>query len=124
MGAAMTQRPELFGHLVWLSAAGYAPLPEISARTLWTAEYGSADREKDFHICSSILPTKTSNRVRLYPAIMFFSGDSDTRVDPLHARKMTALMQSASSSGGGRSCFITALKAVHSAGVSALRPVD
>jgi prolyl oligopeptidase len=30
---------------------------------------------------------------------MFFTGDSDTRVDPLHARKMTALLQSASSSG-------------------------
>ena len=28
-----------------------------------------------------------------YPAIMFNTGDSDTRVDPLHARKMTALMQ-------------------------------
>jgi len=34
-----------------------------------------------------------------YPAIMFFTGDNDTRVDPLHARKMTALMQAASSSG-------------------------
>ena len=30
---------------------------------------------------------------------MFFTGDSDTRVDPLHARKMTALMQADSSSG-------------------------
>ncbi len=28
-----------------------------------------------------------------YPAIMFTSGDSDTRVDPLHARKMAALVQ-------------------------------
>ena len=32
-----------------------------------------------------------------YPAIMFFSGDNDTRVDPLHARKMTAEMQAANS---------------------------
>jgi prolyl oligopeptidase len=30
---------------------------------------------------------------------MFFTGDSDTRVDPLHARKMTALLQSANTSG-------------------------
>jgi prolyl oligopeptidase len=29
---------------------------------------------------------------------MFFTGDSDTRVDPLHARKMTALLQAASKS--------------------------
>jgi prolyl oligopeptidase len=34
-----------------------------------------------------------------YPAIMFFTGDSDTRVAPLHARKMTARMQAASVSG-------------------------
>jgi len=34
-----------------------------------------------------------------YPAIMFFTGDNDTRVDPLHARKMTPLVQAASSSG-------------------------
>jgi prolyl oligopeptidase len=34
-----------------------------------------------------------------YPAVMFFTGDSDTRVDPLHARKMTALLQFESKSG-------------------------
>ena len=34
-----------------------------------------------------------------YPAVMFFTGDSDTRVDPLHARKMTAKLQAASTSG-------------------------
>jgi prolyl oligopeptidase len=34
-----------------------------------------------------------------YPAVMFFTGDSNTRVDPLHARKMTPLLQLASSSG-------------------------
>jgi len=33
-----------------------------------------------------------------YPAVLFISGDSDTRVAPLHARKMTALMQAANSS--------------------------
>jgi prolyl oligopeptidase len=34
-----------------------------------------------------------------YPAVMFFTGDDDTRVDPLHARKMTAIMQADSASG-------------------------
>ena len=34
-----------------------------------------------------------------YPAVMFVSGDSDTRVDPLHARKMCALLQAATASG-------------------------
>ena len=52
-----------------------------------------------------------------YPAVMFFTGDSDTRVDPLHARKMTALLQSAS--GSGRPVLLHySLAGGHSAGVS------
>ena len=52
-----------------------------------------------------------------YPAILFFTGDSDTRVDPLHARKMTALLQAASSSG--RPILLHySLIGGHSAGVS------
>jgi prolyl oligopeptidase len=52
-----------------------------------------------------------------YPAIMFFTGDSDTRVDPLHARKMTALMQAAA--GGDRPILLHySLAGGHSAGVS------
>jgi len=49
--------------------------------------------------------------------VMFFTGDSDTRVDPLHARKMTALLQSASSSG--RPILLHySLAGGHSAGVA------
>jgi prolyl oligopeptidase len=52
-----------------------------------------------------------------YPAVMFFTGDSDTRVDPLHARKMTALLQSDSSSD--RPILLHySLAGGHSAGVS------
>ena len=52
-----------------------------------------------------------------YPAVMFFTGDSDTRVDPLHARKMTPLLQAASTSG--RPILLHySLAGGHSAGVS------
>jgi prolyl oligopeptidase len=48
---------------------------------------------------------------------MFFTGDSDTRVDPLHARKMTALLQSVSRSG--RPILLHySVSGGHSAGVS------
>jgi prolyl oligopeptidase len=51
-----------------------------------------------------------------YPAVMFFTGDSDTRVDPLHARKMAALVQAASS--GGRPILLHySLAGGHSAGI-------
>ena len=54
---------------------------------------------------------------------MFFTGDSDTRVDPLHARKMTPLMQ-ASSSSGRPILLHYSLKSGHSAGVSAAQLID
>jgi prolyl oligopeptidase len=48
---------------------------------------------------------------------MFFTGDGDTRVDPMNARKMTALMQV--SSGSGRPVLLHySLKGGHSAGIS------
>ena len=60
---------------------------------LWTTEYGSAEKAKDFSYLLKYSPYQNVKPGRKYPAIMFFTGDSDTRVDPLHARKMTALMQ-------------------------------
>jgi prolyl oligopeptidase len=65
----------------------------------WTTEYGSADNEKQFPYLLKYSPYQNVKESADYPAIMFFTGDNDTRVDPLHARKMTALMQSASKSG-------------------------
>jgi prolyl oligopeptidase len=52
-----------------------------------------------------------------YPAIMFFTGDSDTRVDPLHARKMTAKMQSVNA-GSHPILLHYSVNAGHSSGVS------
>src|SRR6185437_8818261 len=57
-----------------------------------------------------------TQRPELFSAVVFFTGSSDTRVDPLHARKMTALLQSASSSG--RPILLHySLSGGHSAGV-------
>jgi len=54
---------------------------------------------------------------------MFFTGDGDTRVDPMNARKMTALMQAAS--GSGRPVLLHySLKGGHSAGVSQSQLVE
>jgi prolyl oligopeptidase len=58
-----------------------------------------------------------------YPAVMFVSGDSDTRVDPLHARKMTALMQA--STGWDRPVLLHYdVKGGHSAGLPVSRQVE
>ena len=90
---------------------------------LWTAEYGSAENDKDFSYIRKYSPYQNVKPSTAYPAIMFFTGDSDTRVDPLNARKMAALMQSASSSK--RPILLHySLKSGHSAGVSAAQLID
>ena len=95
MGAAMTQRPDLYG-AIW---CGYPLLDMIRFQKFlvgrwWTAEYGSSENPDQFAYLIKYSPYQNVKPGVKYPAIMFNSGDSDTRVDPLHARKMTALMQS------------------------------
>jgi prolyl oligopeptidase len=99
MGAAITQRPELLS-AVW---CGYPLLDMLRYQkflvgSFWTTEYGSAEKEGQFFYLLKYSPYHNVKPDTAYPAVMFFTGDSDTRVDPLHARKMTALLQSASSS--------------------------
>jgi prolyl oligopeptidase len=118
MGASITQRPELFA-AVW---CGYPLLDMLRYQKFkvgyyWTTEYGSAENEKQFRYLLKYSPYQNVKPDTKYPAVMFFTGDSDTRVDPLHARKMTALLQSASTSG--RPILLHySLAGGHSAGVS------
>ena len=118
MGASFTQHPELFS-AVW---CGYPLLDMLRYQKFeqgphWTTEYGSAENEKQFPYLYKYSPYQNVKPRADYPAVMFFTGDSDTRVDPLHARKMTALLQTASTSG--RPVLLHySLAGGHSAGVS------
>jgi prolyl oligopeptidase len=118
MGASMTQRPELFS-AVW---CGYPLLDMLRYQrflvgSYWKTEYGSSEQEKQFFYLLKYSPYHNVKASTAYPAVMFFTGDNDTRVDPLHARKMTALMQAASTSG--RPILLHySLSGGHSAGVS------
>ena len=118
MGASMTQRPDLFG-AIW---CGYPLLDMLRYQMFemgrtWTTEYGSAENAKDYAYILKYSPYQNVKAGTKYPAIFFFTGDGDTRVDPMNARKMTPLMQTASSSG--RPILLHySLKGGHSAGVS------
>jgi prolyl oligopeptidase len=118
MGASITQHPELFGAVL----CGYPLLDMLRYQKFkvgyfWTTEYGSAENEKQFPYLLKYSPYQNATERGDYPAIMFFTGDSDTRVDPLHARKMTALLQSVSRSG--RPILLHySVSGGHSAGVS------
>lgn len=118
MGAAMTQRPDLFA-AIW---CGYPLLDMIRFQDFlvgkwWTTEYGSSDNAEQFAYLIKYSPYQNVKAGTLYPAIMFNTGDSDTRVDPLHARKMTARIQAANASD--RPILLHyETQAGHSAGVS------
>jgi prolyl oligopeptidase len=96
MGAAMTQRPDLFGAIV----CGYPLLDMVRYQKFlvarfWVSEYGSSDDPKQFPFLYSYSPYHHVIKGTKYPAVLFITGDSDTRVAPLHARKMAAEMQAA-----------------------------
>jgi prolyl oligopeptidase len=118
MGASMTQRPDLFG-AIW---CGYPLLDMLRYQMFemgrtWTTEYGSAENAKDYPYILKYSPYQNVKTGTKYPAIFFFTGDGDTRVDPMNARKMTPLMQTSTSSG--RPVLLHySLKGGHSAGVS------
>ena len=100
MGAAMTQRPDLYRAII----CGYPLLDMLRYQKFlvarfWIPEYGSADDVEQFKYIYAYSPYQRVKKGGKYPAVLFETGDSDTRVAPLHARKMTALMQWASASG-------------------------
>jgi prolyl oligopeptidase len=118
MGAAISQRPDLFSAVL----CGYPLLDMLRYQkflvgSYWVTEYGSSDNEKQFPYLLKYSPYQNVKPGTGYPAVLFFTGDSDTRVAPLHARKMTALLQAAST--GGRPVLLHySLAGGHSAGVS------
>ncbi|GLY93955.1 prolyl oligopeptidase family serine peptidase [Actinoplanes sp. NBRC 103695] len=101
VGAAVTQRPDLFAAAVCSAPVlDMARYERFGLGERWRGEYGSvADPEQ----ARALLAYSPYHRVREgtpYPAVLFTVFDGDTRVDPLHARKMCAALQHASAGAG------------------------
>jgi prolyl oligopeptidase len=99
VGAALTQRPELFA-----AVACSAPLLDMvryerfGLGETWNDEYGRADDPTELGWLVAYSPYHHVVKGTAYPAVLFTVFDSDTRVDPLHARKMCAALQWATAS--------------------------
>jgi prolyl oligopeptidase len=99
VGAALTQRPELFA-----AVACSAPLLDMvryerfGLGETWNDEYGRADHPTELGWLVAYSPYHHVVKGTAYPAVLFTVFDSDTRVDPLHARKMCAALQWATAS--------------------------
>ncbi len=99
VGAALTQRPELYqAVLCAVPLLDMVRYHKFLLGKLWIPEYGSADDPEQFKYLHAYSPYHRVKEGTEYPSVMFVTGDSDTRVAPLHARKMTALLQSVSAS--------------------------
>jgi prolyl oligopeptidase len=100
VGAALTQRPELFA-----AAVCSAPLLDMvryqqsGLGASWVGEYGSADDPEQL---AALLAYSPYHRVAevAYPAVLFTVFGADSRVDPLHARKMCAALQHSTTGSG------------------------
>jgi prolyl oligopeptidase len=98
VGAAMIQQPDLFRAVVCqvplLDMLRYQNL--LIAR-LWVAEYGTADDPTQFPYLYAYSPYHHVQEGVRYPATFLLTAEGDTRVDPMHARKMAARLQATGS---------------------------
>ncbi len=124
VGAALTQRPDLYQAVI----CGYPLLDMVRyhkflVAKFWVTEYGSSDDASQFPYLRAYSPYHNVKKGVDYPAVMLYSGDGDTRVDPLHARKMAALLQ-ANTLGRRPTILRYDIEAGHSSGMSTSHSID
>lgn len=99
VGAALTQRPDLYAGVI--CAAPLLDMVRYEKHGLgqsWNDEYGTADDPQELEWLLSYSPYHHVVPGTAYPAVLFTVFEGDSRVDPLHARKMAAALQDATSS--------------------------
>jgi prolyl oligopeptidase len=128
MGAMITQRPDLFRAVVC-----QVPLLDMlryqyfQIAKLWIPEYGSSDNAEQFKWLYAYSPYHHVKAGTEYPAVLFMTADTDTRVDPMHAKKMAALMQDEAENGKSRTRPILLrieTKAGHGAGKPVTKQIE
>ncbi len=96
VGAALTQRPDLC-RAVWCAVPllDMVRFPQFLIARLWTDEYGDPDVAEEFGWLWAYSPYHRVVDGTCYPAVLLTTAEGDSRVDPLHARKMAARLQAA-----------------------------
>jgi prolyl oligopeptidase len=128
MGAALIQHPDLYRAVVCqVPLLDMLRYQNFQIAKLWVPEYGSAEDAKQFDWLYAYSPYHHVKQGVEYPAILFMTADTDTRVDPMHAKKMAALMQAEASNGQSRERPILLridTKAGHGAGKPIAKQVE
>ncbi len=117
VAAVVTQRPELFR-----AGLSLVPLTDMlryhhfRIGKLWVPEYGSADDPAQYRFLRAYSPYHAVRPGKRYPAMLFTTAEGDSRVDPLHARKMAARMDEAQADRARKILLRVETKAGHGAG--------
>lgn len=99
VGAAMTQRPDLFRAVICqVPLLDMVRYHKFLIARLWIPEYGSSEDSEQFRWLFAYSPYHHVQDGQKYPATLIATAESDSRVDPLHARKMAARLQAANGS--------------------------
>jgi len=102
VGAALTQRPDLYRAVfVGLPDLDLVRFPAFATHNNMPAllEYGDATRAEEFEAIRKFSPYQNVKQGTKYPAILVQTGMNDTRVPPWQARKFAARLQAATTSG-------------------------
>lgn len=99
-GAAVTQRPDLFrAAIVAVPLLDMLRYQHFLMARFWVPEYGDADASKEqFDWLRAYSPYHNIIPGTKYPAVLLTAGENDTRVHPMHARKMAAALQASTAS--------------------------
>jgi prolyl oligopeptidase len=123
MGAMITQRPDLFRAVVCqVPLLDMLHYQNFQIAKLWIPEYGTSENPDQFKCLYAYSPYHHIKPGTEYPAVLFMTADTDTRVDPMHARKMAAEMQAEAKNGSSTTRPIL-LRIESKAGHGAGKPV-
>ena len=123
MGALITQRPDLFRAVICqVPLLDMIHYQDFQIAKLWIPEYGTSENAEQFKWLYAYSPYHHVKPGVEYPATLFMTADTDTRVDPMHAKKMTAEMQAEAKNGISRTRPIL-LRIESKAGHGAGKPV-
>ena len=125
VGAAMTQRPDLFG--ACLPAVGVMDMiryPQFTIGRAWIPDYGDPASEEEFRALIQYSPYHSLLPGTSYPATMVTTADTDDRVVPGHSFKYAAALQHAQAEDGPPVLIRIDRKAGHGAGKPTSMRID
>lgn len=94
VGAALTQRPDLFAAVLCeVPLLDMIRYHQFGFANIWESEYGTAENSDQFAYLLKYSPYHNLKENVRYPSTLIIAGENDARVDPLHARKMIAELQ-------------------------------